>query len=162
ASWATSPQGAATGQSIAASAIAWTGIYGVQGEDVAQVYVLLAREFLGLPFVSSEPKFCDALPKIEADWLGGHRSANVLPVRRVPVGEGEELAFVFVWIVDGEENLNVELVRQGCTEARRMEVENGADLLVPREAYQRFIESVKHAEATAIQDKAGIWSSPGT
>jgi len=53
-----SPEESPTPQVVAASEIEWKGIFGSRGKDEHQGYVLVAREFMGIPFLSGEPNQC--------------------------------------------------------------------------------------------------------
>ncbi len=144
---------------IASSEIEWKGIFGGRENDERTAFVLMATEFMSLPFLSGEPNECQDLEKVVAVWLAQHPAATATPVHQIPLGDDH--SFVFVWVAQDQENLNVWLVRKGCATARQMVVDDPRDLLVKAEDYQRFLDSVKDAEAIAIREKVGIWGKPG-
>lgn len=55
---------------------------------------------------------------IVAAWRTAHPAAGVVPVSIM--GEGSPMRIVYVWIVDGDDNLNLRLVRQGAFPASVM------------------------------------------
>lgn len=157
--WADPPEGSTPPTVIAATEIEWKGIFGSRGKDEHQAYTLLAGGFMSIPFLSGKPNECENLPIVVTSWLGQHPTAKAIPVRQMHLGE--DASFVFVWVVDAQENLNAWLVRKGCATARQMEIEEPTDLLVKAEEYQGFLDSVKQSEAMAIREKVGIWGKPG-
>jgi hypothetical protein len=107
------------------------------------------------------------------EWLRKHPHAVLRPiVTRPPVMEkGPHLKMVFVWITDGEENLNVYLVRQGCVGAGQMLAVTDEDpdiqrefglekdkLQVPIAEYRAVRKQLVEAEEKAKQERLGIWA----
>ncbi|MCP5197514.1 MAG: hypothetical protein H6974_12150 [Gammaproteobacteria bacterium] len=45
------------------------------------------------------------------DWLNRHPNAKAVPVSII--GEGSKMPLIYIWAVDGSENLNLSLVKQG-------------------------------------------------
>ena len=66
----------------------------------------------------------------------------------------------YVWLVDGESNLNLHLVELGDLSGQTMEVPEGNKLLVPEDEYARFIEKAVAAHRRAVELKLGIWADP--
>jgi hypothetical protein len=63
----------------------------------------------------------------------------------------------FVLVVDGEESLNVELVRQGCF-APQLEFVPLDRLQIPKADYLAFIKKLLPATQYAEQHKLGVFS----
>lgn len=156
---ATEPLSKGRPESELASTIEWKGVFGKRGGDEKQILVLTAGGFLPMPFLSGPPNECEDLNDVVARWMKDHPNALIVPVEETPLGD--DAKFLFVWIVDKDENLNVALVRSGCTPRQRMEVGHPKSLLVSAADYDLFAQAVRDAEAAAINKKAGIWSKQG-
>ena len=65
----------------------------------------------------------------------------------------------YVWVIDGEVNLNIELVRKGACDSRTMLVDEAveANLLVDKQRYLDFKRRIIEAEAIAKSNKSGLW-----
>jgi hypothetical protein len=137
------------------------------GTDPADKNVLYSLLSLG----AIKGEISDDFEQVRRNWICRHAGAVVVPVIiRQPLYEREpESKMIFVWIVDGRENLNVELVRRGCVAAAAMfsnrdRAFNGIDL--PLEAAKDRLEvsekavreRLLQAEAHAHEAKAGIWA----
>ena len=119
------------------------------------------------------------------DWVGRHPQAKALPV--TIIGEGSTRPMVYVWVIDGSENMNLFLVENGAFSGsvmfdavqfmrarapaegraagtgqgdRTLSVENdGAQRrFVSDASYDAFVEKLEIAEETARKHKAGIWA----
>ena len=64
---------------------------------------------------------------------------------------------MYVWLVDGESNLDLDLVRKGACPAGTMLAPNPSDLLIASAEYKRFEDKLSELEQMAKQDKLGIW-----
>jgi len=92
-------------------------------------------------------------------WLKSHPKAVVVEVvsggpvfTRLP---NSKLAFV--WVVQEADNLNVELVRQGCLAPETQALNPDEKPHVPQADYDTFIHKVDEAATEARAQKAGIW-----
>jgi len=123
---------------------------------------------------------------IIADWTGQHPHARLVPVSIL--GERSPFPIVYAWAVDGDDNLNLLLVRKGVYPALTMlDTPRFAQLverakparyakllaeqerqgnptgiparrLVPAARYDDFLKKLIAAEAAAQADMNGIWS----
>lgn len=46
-----------------------------------------------------------------SEWLHNHPKAKAIPVSII--GEDSKMPMIYIWVIDGEENLNLSLVRKG-------------------------------------------------
>ena len=69
-----------------------------------------------------------------------------------------EAKITFVWVVDGEENLNVELIRQGCFHFLTQAVSEQC-LQVPKDDYNAFMKKLLSAAEYASENKLGVFSN---
>jgi hypothetical protein len=90
-------------------------------------------------------------------WLSSHPTATLSSVCEYKEEGSSKLTLRYVWISDGYDNLNVELVRQGCVAGDYMYVPKGQKLDVPSHVYQQFVEKVREAERKAKSERLGIW-----
>jgi len=92
-------------------------------------------------------------------WLKSHPKAVVVMV----VSGGPVLTRLpnskqaFVWVVQETDNLNVELVRQGCLAAETQILNPDEEPKVPKTEYDTFAQRVIEAGRQAKAQKAGIW-----
>ncbi|SAL67333.1 hypothetical protein AWB69_07713 [Caballeronia udeis] len=132
------------------------------------LYCLLGNGF----FVSPRS---DGVDQKIGKWLVGHPEANVIIVDTLPTG-GKLGTINYVWIVSGDENLNVSLVRDGdfpggvmadpVEYISALKAESGGSSsikatpqrLVTEEQYQAFRQRIVEAEKLARSEKKGIWS----
>lgn len=121
-----------------------------------------------------------------SEWSTLHPAAEAIPVSIL--GDRSRFPIVYVWAIDGEENLNLHLVRQGIYPALSMldipglarlieaapnahyiqEVEPQNRLgnpgnvlsrrLVSQSRYERFVTQLLAAELAAHAESKGIWS----
>lgn len=154
-------------EGIPASSIQWQGVFGSQQEDPSTAYILMASFFLAE--TSSD------IDQVIADWLAAHPNARAVPVS---VFEAEEYAanpkiesfwdffgnaqekavyFVYVWVLDGDECLNLYIVRKGCCAGGTMEVQFEGPLEVSEGRYKEFLKKVNAAGEEAKKEGLGIW-----
>jgi len=92
-------------------------------------------------------------------WLKHHPKAVVISVRT----GGPLLANVpssrlaYVWVVQGTDNLNVELVRRGCFAPETQILDPDEKPEVSHSDYEAFLQRVKKAGASAKEEQTGIW-----
>jgi endonuclease YncB( thermonuclease family) len=101
------------------------------------------------------------MPKIIAEWLKAHPKAKLVPVttRAKVIAADPETKLVFVWIVDDNANLNVELVRKGCFRPETQQLAEDQKLQASQRDYDAFIKLIKDAGNEAKEKKFGIWSN---
>ena len=97
---------------------------------------------------------------IIASWLANHPKAQAVPVSSRPTKEfGPSGRWIYVVIEDGEETLNIALVRAGAYPGRVMIANAGAtQLIMSEERYEAYLNRVVAAQADAKENRRGIWS----
>jgi len=93
-------------------------------------------------------------------WLAKHPSADVIVVYTLDgaMTQFPDSKMKWVWVVDGDENLNIHLVRLGGCQAGTMLLDKGDKAHVTREEYKYFSEKIIEAESLAKKERLGIWS----
>jgi len=95
------------------------------------------------------------------NWITLHPKAMVIPV----ITGGPVLSKVpnskqaFVWVVQGADMLNVELVRQGCLAPETQMLNLDESPHVPQADYEKFVRNVVEAGDQAKKRRLGIWRS---
>jgi hypothetical protein len=151
-----------------ANAVRWQGQSGEDPNNPAIWYSVLSvgaiRTELSTDFVATMD-----------GWLKRHPKAKIVRVvARKPLLDSQPNSkLIFVWIVDGGENLNVYLVRHGCVAAPQMFSLSDDDMQLLRnelampkdklEVSQKEYNKVKSrliaAEKLAKTERLGIWAS---
>lgn len=101
-----------------------------------------------------------SLRSILDDWLRDYPNSSVIEILRDPPFKSEGgFQEAWVWVTHGKANLNVRLVREGICRAEMMILDEKylPYLLVDRDDYNRFVESVSDAENLARAESKGIW-----
>lgn len=101
-----------------------------------------------------------SLRSILDDWLRDYPNSSVIEILRDPPFKSEGgFQEAWVWVIHGKANLNVRLVREGICRAEMMILDEKylPYLLVDRDDYNRFVESVSDAENLAKAESKGIW-----
>lgn len=140
------------------SEVDWKDTMGGHAKFPNTLLTLMSRGFIGMPFMG-DPTFCDDMDQQIADWIKAHPNARVVPVSLLPLGD--EFSFMYVWIVDGAENLNLLLVRNGCCTAEQQAMTEMGQLLITKDETIKFAAQVEQAQQLAIQKKSGIWAKKG-
>jgi hypothetical protein len=136
-----------------ASSITWKGNLGFRKKEPRAMYDLMSRGGFRAPTSEDYEDLINA-------WLAKHPGADVIVVYT----SGRlwtKFAFSkrkWVWAVDGDDNLNIHLVRWGGCEAWTMLLEKGDKAHVTRKEYEAFVEKVIDAESLAKKERLGIWS----
>jgi hypothetical protein len=149
--------------------IEWQNATGLKSNDPDVEYSLLS---FGALRAELSPDF----EAVMAEWLKSHPHATIVPViTRKPLNErNPNSKFIFVWLVDHEDNLNVYLVRHGCVAATQMlslsddELRSLRDelklpkdkLQVSQQEYQKVKTRLFEAERQAKDERLGIWANP--
>lgn len=138
-----------------ASELKWAGCYGSRASEPNVVCCLTGRSQFGSPQAAETGKAVET-------WLAAHPSARVAPVWSfVPTERKEpDARQVWVWLVDGDANLAVDLVAKGLCPATTMAVPAGEAPVVSEERYAAFLKAVQEAEDAARKAHAGIWGNP--
>lgn len=142
--------------SIPAARITWQGLSGADGEDKTHLYSIKAQGSIAKPYPKKPPYPANVQAYMEF-WLSKHPKALVIPVEAYPFLSAS-LARVYVWIVDGDENLNVHLVEEGFFRAStQLPMLRTADLLVSAQEFKAFRKKLIAAEIAAANAEKGIW-----
>ena len=139
------PQGA-----LPASKLKWAGFFASDHADPKVVYTLLGAGFL-------RTETSNKVGVVITTWLKAHPNAHVVPV--IDFGAGPDGSrIVWAWVVDGDQYLNHELVRQGvCAAGTMRRPDDSLRLLVTLGQYDAFTQPLAVLEASAKQHRLGIW-----
>lgn len=138
----------------------------VNFSQLDKMYSLLGQGFFKTPK-------SDHTNELIQDWLSEHPDAKLIPVAILK----SKPNIIYCWIQDGDENLNIFLVENGCfpggtmqriklwNEMDKVEKKNfrGTEkpkirVLVDDSIYDSFIEKIKVAELYARENEIGIWN----
>lgn len=154
---------------ISPAEIKWHEALGLKSNDPDVEYSLLS-------FGALRAELSSDFGAVMAEWLKSHPHATIVPViTREPLNErNPNSKFIFVWLIDHEDNLNVYLVRHGCVAATQMlslsddELRSLRDelklpkdkLQVSKQEYQKVKTRLIEAERQAKEERLGIWANP--
>jgi hypothetical protein len=143
-------------ESFPASRIRWMGLSGTDGDDRTHLYSIKAQGSLFKPY-PQKPPFPANVQAYVQTWLSKHPRAQVIPVEAYPFLSAS-VARVYVWIVDGDENLNLHLVAEGFFRgSTQVPMLRTADLLVSAQEAGAFRKQAAIAEIAAAEAGKGIW-----
>jgi hypothetical protein len=146
----------------------WTSVLGVNSKNPAIFYSLLSTGYF-------KPQIGADFSDVKKAWIAEHPKAMVRPVLtrgqfndRIPGSR-----FIFIWILDGDDVLNVYLVRHGCVAAAQMFSLSDQDmrrvrdnlrmpkdkLQISQEEYDKVKNRMVAAENLAKSQRLGIWSN---
>jgi len=139
---------------IKASSVKWTGHFGSSEADSHTTFCLMARGAFRTPTKDIET--------VTAEWLKKHPNAVLVAVSSTMpfIVKDPQSKLTFVWIVDGSETLNLELVRRGCFHPATQIIGNDQKLEIPRPDYEAFTKKLTVAADYAYDHKRGLWSEP--
>jgi hypothetical protein len=132
---------AAAADEFPASDIEWRGHFG-KAKGRAETLTLLGSGTLRTPLGPD-------LDKEVGRWLAAHPEARARIL-------GRSAAFAWVWVRDGDDSLNVHLVRTGQCVAGTMAMPLEL-LVVPRSERAARLERARAAEWEAIEAGLGVW-----
>jgi hypothetical protein len=144
---------------LEASKIKWSSLgdgylKGVPVKDVPDItFSLMASGFFRAPRRDDTQQLID-------DWMKAHPKAVAIPVTTLkPFNErNPNSKFVFVWIVEGSSNLNVDLVREGCFPPGTQVLFKEEKLEVLEADYKKFLSEIDSAGHYAEEHKLGVWA----
>lgn len=144
-------------QNLKASTLIWKNRCAVERDNQdrrATLYCLNAPKPHAYP-VSAD--FNDVVKK----WLADHPDSYVMHVFSTPLflSEPNGPAQVYTWVVDGDSNLNIHLVRMGACPAQMMKLESGEKPAIDEGIYESFTKQLAEAEREAKTRMLGIWST---
>jgi hypothetical protein len=137
---------------ISASSVKWTGVFGGSEAAPRSAFCLMARGFFQMP---TSPE----MPGLIETWIRAHPKAVVITVATSgPITDKDpDSKLSFVWIVDGEENLNLALVRDGCFAPQTQTIGKNHKLEVSQADYEAFVKKALDAGKQAAEKKLGVW-----
>ena len=149
---------------IPASSITWQkGFIGTVNQDKTRLYHLTGRGGLEIPFLAKGPNETelDARAAYIGRWLERHPKAMALPVEAYPFFS-KTVARIYIWILDGPDNLNLELVREGFINGSSLMTNlRFEDLYVTAKQVWDLRKQAAAAEMEAARANKGIWADSG-
>jgi hypothetical protein len=150
-------------ESFPANEIKFKEIIGSRNGDKSAAYILLGTGFFRV--MSS-----DNVGLIIDHWLASHPNAQATPISATPAGIFGQL--IYVLIEDGEDCLNISLIREGAFPGGVMidsvdslrelnlnlKKEEEPHRIMSDDRYNAFLKRVRAAEAEAKDHKNGIWA----
>ncbi len=139
---------------VPASTIKWHAHFGGLNSMPHTVLSLMARGF-----------FQSATADVEATirkWIETHPDARIVIVSSwgPTLANDPKSRTAYIWIVDGADSLNQELVRRGCIPYQTQILSKAQKLSISDKDYQDFIAKIKETGIAARNAKRGIWSKP--
>jgi hypothetical protein len=143
--------GAKASDHLSASQVTWKEHFGSSPADTNTLFSLMAHGYFRAESTNVQ---------IVVDaWLKEHPKAIVISVStggpmitRLPSSR-----FAYVWVVQGDHSLNVELVRRGCFAAETQFLNPGEKREVSQKDYESFVQRVTKAGESAKAEKVGVW-----
>mgnify|MGYP001591886890 CR=1 FL=1 len=146
---------------IPASTITWhKGFIGTVNEDKTRLYQLIGRGDFEMPFLgkATQKTELDARAAFIGRWLERHPKAIAVPVEAYPFFS-KTVARIYIWILDGPDSLNLELVREGFIDGSSLMTNlRFEDLYVTAKQVWDLRKQASAAEEEAAKARKGIWS----
>ena len=146
---------------IPAATITWQkGFIGTVNQDKTRLYHLTASGGLHIPFLSKGPSESELNARSDyiRRWLEGHPKAMAIPVEAYPFFS-KTVARIYIWILDGPDSLNLDLVREGyITGSSLMTNLQFEDLYVTGKQVWTLRKQAAEAELQAAKAQKGIWA----
>jgi hypothetical protein len=150
-------------ESFPANEINFEEITGSRNGNKSAAYILLGTGFF-------RAMRSDDVGSIVDNWLASHPNAQATPITASPMGEFGQL--IYVLIEDGEDCLNISLIREGAFPGGVMidavdffravnlnlKKEEEPHRIMSDDRYNAFLKRVRAAEAEAKDRKNGIWA----
>lgn len=132
------------------------------------VYCLLGNGYFRAPSSGEQSAIIDA-------FVAAHPNAQVVPITVTTpsiTAAGSKVPMIYVWVEEGNSNLNVNLVREGAyagsvmldvvqafgSRIASMKDEEKPRRLVTDSRYEAFVDRVQAAQDAAKAEKKGVWS----
>lgn len=137
---------------IESSKIDWHNHFGTTKDDNSTFYSLLSNSFFR---ANLSPEFTSVMN----EWQKKHPKSQIIPITFIQPFNTKipNSKLVIVWVADGEDILNIELVRRGCVAGNTMPVMESDKLEIPRERYIDVMKLIHEAEDKAKAEELGIW-----
>jgi len=138
---------------LRASQVSWKEHFGQSTAATNTLFCLMAHGYFHSETTNVQ--------SVIVNWITLHPKAMVIPV----ITGGPVLSKVpnskqaFVWVVQGADMLNVELVRQGCLAPETQMLNLDESPHVPQADYEKFVRNVVEAGDQAKKRRLGIWRS---
>ena len=146
-----------------ASAITWTkGFIGMVDQDKTRLYHLTGRGSLGIPFLAKGPSEAELNARGEyiRQWMERHPNAVAVPVEAYPFFS-KTVARIYIWILDGPDSLNLDLVREGFISGSHLMTNlRFEDLYVTERQVWDLRKQAAAAEIEAANGDKGMWADP--
>lgn len=141
-------------EKVAASSINWKQHFGSRKVEPHNIYSLMTQGGFLSPTADKIQESIDS-------WLQKHPKAEAIIVYKLqPVmADMPDSTMKCVWVVAGNDNLNVYLVSIGALPAATLLLNPGDDTPISRQEYKSYLKLVVDAEGLAKKEKLGIWSS---
>jgi hypothetical protein len=165
--WCCSPANAQ--KELAIKDVSFNGIFGASELDSTTLYCLLGMGY----FLAPTSQYIDT---VISTWISEHPNAIVKPIYTSgsTFSDEPESKLTYCWVIDGNKNLNIWMVQQGCTNGINMQYpteqikkqlgmdkieskESKEEIHVQQEEYEQFIELAQQATKEAYENKRGIW-----
>ena len=151
-------------QPIPASSVNWMGLSGFIGTNFAKGKPILLLVAPGTPPVDEHEAaliigFAGPMNEAMTKWFQEHPKAVVVTIAHIDTS-GTKVAvynYNYVWVVEGDHNLNLELVRQGFIASNTQTGVNPQQLKIPRADYDAFVQKALQAGKEAKEKKVGMW-----
>ena len=153
-------------QPIPASGVNWMGLTGYIGPVFSHEKPILCLLSPGTPPVDEHEAaliigFAGPMNEAMMKWFREHRKAVVVTIAHLDTSGTKVAAlkygYNYVWVVAGDQNLNLELVRQGFIASNTQTGVNPKDLKIPRADYDAFVQKALQAGKEAKEKKVGMW-----
>ena len=130
------------------------GAFGASEAAPKTNFCLMARGFFQM---ATSPE----MPELIAAWLRDHPKATVVQVASFgPITDKDpDSKMAYVWAIDGEHNLNLELVRQGGFAPQSQTIAKGQKLETAQAEYDAFVQKALEAGKTAKEKNLGVWKA---
>jgi endonuclease YncB( thermonuclease family) len=130
----------------------WSGASGSFPDDRRTVYTLIGMGF-------SAVRTSGNIDALIGAWVKAHPHAQIVRVANFgPLAKNRtDSERIWAWLVDGNSNLNLELVRQGACSANAMTAPNRVRVLLSPDEYAKFTSGLPALERLAKRDRLGIW-----
>jgi hypothetical protein len=136
---------------LPASQVSWKQHFGSSTVDTNTMFSLMAHGYFRAESTNVQG--------VVDTWLKEHPKAIVISVStggpvmtRFPASR-----FAYVWVVQGGDRLNVELVRRGCFAAETQILNPNEKPEVSQKEYEDFVQRVTKAGESAKTEQVGIW-----
>ncbi len=154
----------AAAEPIPASDVNWLGLSGFIGTNFAQGKPILCLLAPGTPRPNDHEAaiiigLAGPMDEAMTKWFRDHPKAVVVTIAHIDTSGTKAAAMNnnYVWVVEGDHNLNLELVRQGFIAPNTQTGVSPQDLKIPRADYDAFVQKAWQAGKEAREKKAGMW-----